>query len=112
MEDTVVVLRFNDLGQARRALQELKRLDHDRRLQVGAAALVGRPGEGGRGMPNGSGDAEGFYVPRKGIVGILVDAISGPGQEQIALVGLGARRRRAEGDQHAEQSRDVSMRGH
>jgi hypothetical protein len=84
MEDTVVVLRFNDLGQARRALQELKRLDHDRRLQVGAAALVGRPGEGGRGMPNGSGDAEGFYVPQKGIVGILVDAISGPAEASYA----------------------------
>ena len=27
MEDTIVVLRFNDLGQARRALDELKRLD-------------------------------------------------------------------------------------
>lgn len=82
MEDTVVTLRFNDLGQARRALQELKRLDQDRRLRVGAAALVGPPGEGGRGK--GSANAEGFYVPQKGIVGILVDAISGPAEAPYA----------------------------
>jgi hypothetical protein len=101
MEDTVVVLRFNDLGQARRALQELKRLDHDRRLQVGAAALVGRPGEGGRGMPNGSGDAEGFYVPQKGIVGILVDAITGPAE---ALYAEPTETYRGHGDQVAHQA--------
>ena len=82
MEDTIVVLRFNDLGQARQALHELKRLDRDRRLQVSAAALVGRPGEGGRGK--GSPNAEGFYVPQKGIVGILVDAISGPAEASYA----------------------------
>ena len=78
MEDTIVVLRFNDLGQARRALHELKALDRDRRLRVSAAALVQRSGEGGSGTPRGSGDAEGFYVPDKGIVGMMVDALSGP----------------------------------
>ena len=46
MEDTIIVLRFNDLGQARHALDELKRLDRDRRLQVSAAALVGRSNDG------------------------------------------------------------------
>lgn len=83
-EDTIVVLRFNDVGRARRALQELKRLDGDRRLQVSAAALVGRPGEGGGGTPTGSGYAEGYYVPKKGIVGIMVDALSGPAEALYA----------------------------
>jgi hypothetical protein len=78
MEDTIVVLRFNDLGLARSALHELKALDRDRRLRVSAAALVERPGEGSSGAPTGTGDAEGFYVPKRGIVGILVEAVSGP----------------------------------
>jgi hypothetical protein len=41
MEHTIVVLRFNDFGQARHALDEQKRLDRKRRFQVGAAALMG-----------------------------------------------------------------------
>jgi hypothetical protein len=83
-EDTIVVLRYNDVGRARRALQELKRLDGDGRLQVSAAALVGRPEGGGSGAPTGSGYAEGYYVPKKGIVGILVDALSGPAEASYA----------------------------
>lgn len=74
------MLRFTDLGQARHALRELKRLDRERQLRVSVAALVERPG----GTPTGSGDAEGFYVPRTGIVGILVDAISGPAEALYA----------------------------
>jgi hypothetical protein len=78
MEDTIVVLRFNDLGQARHALDELKRLDRDRRLQVSAAALVGRSNDGRIEASGGSEDAEGYYLPKDGIVGIMVDALSGP----------------------------------
>jgi hypothetical protein len=77
MEDTVVVIRFNDVGDARRALHELKRLDHERRLRVSAAALVERSSDG-RVAAAGTGDAEGFYVPEQGIVGMMVDALSGP----------------------------------
>ena len=77
MEDTIFVLRFNDLGQARRALDELKRLDRDRRLQVSAAALVGRSEDGRIDASGGAVDAEGFY-PKGGIVGMMVDALSGP----------------------------------
>ena len=75
MEDTVVVLRFNDLGEARRAMQELERLDRERQLRVSAAALVERSRKEGA---SGTGDAEGFYVPDKGIVGMMEDAVSGP----------------------------------
>jgi hypothetical protein len=78
MEDTIVVLRFNDLGQARQALHELKRLDRKRRLQVSAAALVGRSAEGRIDASGGAEDADGFYLPKGGIVGIMVDALSGP----------------------------------
>jgi hypothetical protein len=76
--DTIVVLRFNDLGQARHALHELKRLDRDRRLQVSAAALVGQSGEGRIDASPGANDDTGFYVPKDGIVGMMVDALSGP----------------------------------
>ena len=78
MEDTIIVLRFNDLGQARHALDELKRLDRDRRLQVSAAALVGRSRDGRIDASGGAEDAEGYYLPKDGIVGIMVDALSGP----------------------------------
>jgi hypothetical protein len=78
MDDTIIVLRFNDLGQARHALDELKRLDRDRRLQVSAAALVGRSNDGRIEASGGSEDAEGYYLPKDGIVGIMVDALSGP----------------------------------
>ena len=76
MEDTVVVLRFNDVGQARQALHELKRLDRDQQLRVSAAALVGRSGDGR--VDASGGDADGFYTPEGGIVGIMVNAVSGP----------------------------------
>ena len=76
--DTIVVLRFNDLDQARHALDELKRLDRKRRLQVSAAALVERPAEGRIDASGGSEDADGFYLPKGGIVGLMVDALSGP----------------------------------
>jgi APA family basic amino acid/polyamine antiporter len=101
MEDTVVVLRFNDLGQARHALDELKRLDRDRTLRVSAAALVERPGEGSSGTPTGTDDAEGFYVPKRGIVGILVDAISGPAE---ALYGEPTETFRGHGDRVAHEA--------
>jgi hypothetical protein len=78
MDDTVVVIRFDDLGEARRALQELKRVDRERRLRVSAAALVERSSDGRVAAPGGTGDAEGFYVPEQGIVGMMVDALSGP----------------------------------
>ena len=53
MEDTIVTLRFTDLGRARRALHELERLDRDGRLQVRGAALVQRSGQGGIDAPGG-----------------------------------------------------------
>jgi hypothetical protein len=78
MDDTIVVLRYTDLGQAERALQELKRLDRSGRLRVSAAALVGRAEQDRVGVPAGAGDADGYFTPRGGIVGMLVDAVSGP----------------------------------
>jgi hypothetical protein len=100
MEDTVVVLRFNDLGQARRALHELKKLDHDRRLRVSAAALVERSSDGRVAGPGGTGDAEGFYVPEQGIVGMMVDALSGP---TGAVFARPTESFRGHGDRHAHK---------
>lgn len=78
MDDTIVVLRFTDQGEAKRALQELKRLDRNGRLRVSAAALVARPEHDAAGVRAGAGDADGYFTPRGGIVGMLVDAVSGP----------------------------------
>jgi uncharacterized membrane protein len=51
MEDTIVVIRYRDLAQARRALDHLRQLDDDRRLAVRGAALVQRSADGSVDMP-------------------------------------------------------------
>jgi hypothetical protein len=78
MEDTVVTLRFTDLGRARRALHELERLDRERRLHVRGATLVQRSGEGGIDAPPAARDEEGHYLPPGGSVGMLLDVLGGP----------------------------------
>ena len=57
MEDTVVVIRFNDLGEARRALDELKRLDRSVTLRWGDTVdvdLASRADRQGVGGPSAS----------------------------------------------------------
>jgi hypothetical protein len=78
MEDTIVIARFTDLGEARRALHRLKQLDRDGRLRVREAALVQRSGQGDVDVPAPAQDADGFYMPPGGIVGMLVETLSGP----------------------------------
>ena len=78
MEDTIVTLRFTDLGRARRALHELERLDRERRLHVRGATLVQRSGRDGIDTPPAARDDEGHYLPRGGSVGMLLDALGGP----------------------------------
>jgi len=73
MNDTIVTVRFTDLGAARRALRILKLLDSEGQLRVRAAALVERPAPGRVGSPSGAEDD-----PGGGVVGTLVDALSGP----------------------------------
>jgi len=46
MNDTIVTVRFTDLGAARRALRMLKLLGSEGQLRVRAAALVERPAPG------------------------------------------------------------------
>jgi hypothetical protein len=74
MNDTIVTVRFTDLGAARRALRMLKLLDSEGQLRVRAAALVERPA----GSPSGAEDDERAFLPGGGVVGTLVDALSGP----------------------------------
>src|SRR4051794_9274163 len=76
MNDTIVTVRFTDLGPARRALRMLKLLDSEGQLRVRAAALVERPAQGRVGSPSGAEDDERAFLP--GGVGTLVDALSGP----------------------------------
>jgi hypothetical protein len=78
MEDTIVTLRFTDLGDARRALHELERLDRDRRLNVRGATLVQRSGESGIDPPPAARDAAGHYLPPGGSFSMLLDVLGGP----------------------------------
>jgi hypothetical protein len=73
MDDTIVTVRFADLGDARRGLSMLKLLHSEGQLRVRTAALVERSGDGGAGRP-----INGGFLPQDGIVGSLVDALSGP----------------------------------
>ena len=78
MDDTIVAVRFAASGDARRAMQELKQLDRDGRLRVREAALLERSGQGRIGVPGEGQDADGFFMPPGGIVGMLVEAFAGP----------------------------------
>jgi hypothetical protein len=78
MDDTIVAVRFRDPGEARRAMRELKELDRKGRLRVREAALLERSGQGRIGVPREGQDEEGFFMPPGGIVGMLVEAVTGP----------------------------------
>jgi hypothetical protein len=75
MGDTIVTMRFTDVGHARRALRMLKLMGSEGQLRVRAAALVGRSEDGRIG---GYDEGEGGFTPPGGAVGTLVDALSGP----------------------------------
>jgi hypothetical protein len=77
MDDIVITMRFSDAGRARRALHELERCDEDGRLRVGGAALLERSGQDRIRLGDSAGD-ESAFMPPAGIVGMLVDAVSGP----------------------------------
>lgn len=77
MEDTIVVLRFTELAEARQALHELKQLDRDGRLRVREAALMERSGEGRAAVANPA-DDDGYFMPLGGTAGMLVEALGGP----------------------------------
>jgi hypothetical protein len=82
-DDTVITARFTDAGRARRALHELQRLDDDGRLRVRAAALLERSGQDRITLSEGANE-EGAFMPPAGIVGILVDALTGPPSAVVA----------------------------
>ncbi len=77
MDDTIVTLRFRELGPARHALHELEKLDRSRRLQVRGAALVQRSGGGGSDAPPAARDDAGHDLPPGGSFGMLLDAPGG-----------------------------------
>jgi hypothetical protein len=78
MEDTIVTLRFTDLGRAWQALHELERADRDRRLRVRGATLIQRSGQGGIAEPAAARDDDGHYLPPGGSVSMLLELLGGP----------------------------------
>jgi hypothetical protein len=78
MHDTIVTVRFTDLGAARRALRMLKLLDSEGQLRVRAAALVERSAQGRICCPSGADGDEDVFLPQGGVVGTLVDGLSSP----------------------------------
>jgi hypothetical protein len=78
MEDTIVSVRFTELGRARRAFHDLERLDKDGRLKVRGATLVERSGQGGIDTPQAARDDDGHYLPAGGSVGMMLDLLRGP----------------------------------
>jgi hypothetical protein len=78
MEDTIVSLRFTELGRARRALHDLERLDQDGQLKVRGATLVERSGQGGIDTPLAARDDAGHYLPPGGSISMLLDLLGGP----------------------------------
>jgi hypothetical protein len=78
MDDTIVTVRFDEPGEARRAMQELKQLDRDGRLQVREAVFLERSGQGRVGVRREAQDEDGFVIPPGGIVGMLVETLRGP----------------------------------
>ena len=108
MEDTIVILRFTDLGLARRALHELKRLDKDRRLAVRGAALVQRSGQGGIDAPEAARDDDGHYLPAGGSFGMMLELLGGP--LGSLLIGRPTEDFRGHaGPSHHEGERDVAL---
>jgi hypothetical protein len=78
MEDTIVSVRFTELGRARRALHDLERLDEDGRLKVRGATLVQRSGQGGIDTPQAARDDDGHYLPPGGSISMVLDLLGGP----------------------------------
>ena len=74
MHDTIMMVRFTDFGQARRALRMLKLMDSEGQLRVRAAALVDRSGEVGIAGPD---HGEGVFLRQRDVVGTVADALSG-----------------------------------
>jgi len=83
MNDTIVTVRFTDLGAARRALRMLKLLDSEGQLRVRAAALVERPAPGRVGSPLGAEDDESAFLPGGGVA---LEEISRDLEPGVALV--------------------------
>ena len=90
MNDTIVTVRFTDLGAARRALRILKLLDSEGQLRVRAAALVERPAPGRVGgvfaRPTEGFRAHGAPWSRAGERALALEEISRDLEPGVALV--------------------------
>jgi hypothetical protein len=77
MHDTIVTVRFTDLGAARRALRMLKLLGSEGQLRVRAAALVEQSAHGSNGCPSGA-EGDGIIRNREPGVSLVIAEIEDP----------------------------------
>ena len=99
MNDTIVTVRFTDLGVARRALRMLKLLASEGQVRVRAAALVERSAHGSNGCPSGAEDDE-ITRNREPGVSLVIARIEDPDPDVLdsALDALGGAATRHDAD--------------
>ena len=78
MEDSVVVVQFDEPSKAYQALSELNRLGREGKVEVESAVLLERSKDGTVHTPEGSDNAAGFYLASGGLLGMLIGAVGGP----------------------------------
>jgi uncharacterized membrane protein len=78
MEDTVIVVQFDEPSKAYQALSELNHLGDEGRVDVRSAVLLERTKDGTVRIPEGADNAAGFYLASGGLLGMLVGAFAGP----------------------------------
>jgi uncharacterized membrane protein len=78
MEDSVVVVQFEEPSKAYEAMSELRRLSGAGEFEVRSAALVERTREGDIQMPESADDEAGTFVLSGTLIGLLAGALAGP----------------------------------
>jgi uncharacterized membrane protein len=78
MDDSVIVVQFDEPSKAYQALSELNRVGREGRVDVKSAVLLERNQDGSVRTPEGSDNAAGFYLASGGLLGMLVGALGGP----------------------------------
>jgi uncharacterized membrane protein len=78
MDDSVIVVQFDEPSKAYQALSELNRIDSEGKVDVKSAVLLERSKDGSVQTPEGADKAAGYYLASGGLIGLLVGALAGP----------------------------------